>query len=106
MADEQKTPECPDSYCPVCKALGKQETLLEVGELVEISPNPQAGKGIPRVVDCTAGCRFDLEPYFSPKTNGTYCYMLIRSERNPDAVVNHFWFHPSCIGKPSHTNSP
>jgi hypothetical protein len=100
MADEQKPIECLDQFCPVCKALGKQETLHEVTGLIEISPNPQAGKGIPRVIDCTAGCRFDLEPYFSPKANGTYCYMLIRSERNPEAVVNHFWFLPSCIGKP------
>jgi len=80
-------------------ALGHRETLREVTGLIEISPNPQAEKGVPRVVDCTGGCRFDLEPYFSPKSNGTYCYMLIRSERNPDAVVNHYWFLPSCIGR-------
>jgi hypothetical protein len=99
MADQKTPEEKPSCNCPVCQELGKQETLKEVTGLIDIAPNPQAAKGIPRVVDCTAGCRFDLEPYFNPKSNGTYCYMLIRSERNPEAVVNHYWFHPSCIQK-------
>jgi hypothetical protein len=99
MPDPATSPENIDCHCPVCKALGHDETLKEVAGLVEISPNPQAMKGVPRVVDCTGGCRFDLEPYFSPKSNGTFSYMLIRSERNPDAVVNHYWFHPSCINR-------
>jgi hypothetical protein len=97
MPDPAAPPENIDCHCPVCKALGHEETLKEVSGLLEISPNPQAMKGVPRVVDCSAGCRFDLEPYFSPKSNGTFSYMLIRSERNPNAVVNHYWFHPSCI---------
>jgi hypothetical protein len=97
MADQNKPAEKPSCYCPVCQEKGKQETLKEVAGLIDIAPNPQAEKGIPRVVDCSAGCRFDLEPYFNPKSNGTYCYMLIRSERNPEAVVNHYWFHPTCV---------
>jgi len=98
MTDDKNNPEY-DDLCPVCKELGYNETLYEVKGLIEIAPNPNAQRGIPRVVDCTGGCRFSLEPYFGPKSNGSYAYMLIRSVRNPDAVVNHFWFHPSCIKK-------
>jgi hypothetical protein len=98
MPEQPKTESCEQGkFCPICKALGKNETLKEITGLEEVSRNPQAEKGIPRVVDCTAGCRYGLEPYFSPKGNGTYSYMLLRSERNPEAVVNHYWFDPACI---------
>lgn len=99
--DKDTNKDVPDEQlCPVCLAMNFRETLHRVEGLVIIAKNPQAEKGAPRVVDCTGGCRFDLEPFFNPKSNGTFSYMLIRSERNPDAVVNHYWFHPDWIGDP------
>ncbi len=89
-----------EPFCPICADLGFKETLHVVEGLEQISRNPQADKGAPRVVDCTAKCRFDLEPYYNPKSDGTFCYMLIRSERNPGAIVNHYWFKPEWIKEP------
>ncbi|MFH1675508.1 MAG: hypothetical protein ABIC40_00685 [bacterium] len=89
-----------EQCCPICLEKGFREALHKVEGLIEIAHNPQAEKGAPRVVDCTGGCRYGLEPYFNPKSNGTFCFMLMRSERNPDAVVNHYWFHPTWIGSP------
>lgn len=100
MSDDKQSKACFDNFCPVCKPLGYEESLFAVEGLIQIAPNPQAEKGAPRVVDCTGGCRFSLEPYFNPKSNGCFSYMLIRSERKPDAIVNHYWFHPSCIAPP------
>ena len=95
---EQNNSNLPDEKCcPVCLELGFREGMHEVKGLVEIAMNPQVDKGAPRVVDCTAGCRFTLEPYFNPKSDGRFCYMVIRSERNPDSVVNHYWFKPEWI---------
>jgi hypothetical protein len=97
MSDERDQ-ESPDKrLCPVCLALGFRESLHRVEGLVEVSRNPQAEKGAPRVADCTGGCRYTLEPYFNPKRDGTFCYMVVRSERNPEAVVNHYWFRPDWI---------
>ncbi len=100
MSDEKQT-ELPDERCcPVCLELGSRESMHRVEGLIEISSNPQEAKGAPRVFDCTANCRFTLEPYFNPKSDGRFCYMVIRSERNPDSVVDHYWFKPDWIGEP------
>lgn len=85
--------------CPVCLELGFREKLHEVAGLPVVAPNPQVAKGAPRVVDCGGGCRYSLEPYFNPRSDGTFCYILVRSERNQSAIVNHFWFHPDWIEK-------
>lgn len=88
-----------ESVCPVCLELGHREKLHEAKGLPVIAPNPQEAKGAPRVVDCEAGCRFSLEPYFNPRSDGTFCYICIKSERNSKAIVNHYWFHPDWIEK-------
>ncbi len=93
-----EVPEEP--YCPVCLELGFKEELFEVTGLVVVAPNPQAEKGAPRVIDCTGGCRFSLEPYFNPMSDGRFCYMVLDSKRNPGAVVNHYWFKAEWIGPP------
>jgi len=98
--ENTKTESDPGTHCPICHALGFEETLHRVEGLVEVAKNPQVEKGAPRVVDCSGGCRFSLEPHFNPKSNGTFSYMTISSERNPDAVVNHYWFHPDWIKDP------
>jgi len=87
-------------FCPICAELGFQETLHVVEGLEQISRNPQVDKGAPRVVDCTGKCRFSVEPYYNPRSDGTFCYMLLRSERNPGAIVNHYWFKPEWIQDP------
>jgi hypothetical protein len=93
--------EVPDEpWCPVCLETGHKEELHRVEGLVRIARNPQADKGAPRVIDCTGGCRYTLEPYYNPKSDGRFCYMVVRSERNPDAVVNHYWFKLEWIGPP------
>ncbi|MCK4721207.1 hypothetical protein KAU08_11125 [bacterium] len=89
-----------EPYCPVCLELGFREKLHNVEGLPVIAPNPQAIKGAPRVVDCVAGCRYSLEPYYNPRSDGTFCYILIKSERNINAIVNHYWFHPDWIYPP------
>ena len=94
-----------EPYCPVCLELGFNEKLHAVEGLVEICRNPQAEKGIPRVMDCDGGCRYTLEPFFNPMSDGRFCYMVIRSERNPEAVVNHYWFKPEWIGPPLEAQS-
>ena len=58
--------------CPVCDELGFSENMLEITGLEEVANNPQAKKGAPRVVDCSAGCRYGLEPYYNPKSNGSF----------------------------------
>jgi len=93
-----EVPEEP--WCPVCLALGHKEKLYEVTGIVEVARNPQAEKGAPRVIDCTGGCRYTLEPYFNPKSDKRFCYMVVRSERDPDAVVNHYWLKLDWIGPP------
>ena len=93
--------EVPDEpWCPICLAEGFREKLHRVEGLPVIARNPQADKGAPRVVDCTGGCRFTLEPYYNPMSDGRFCYMVVRSERNPNAVVNHYWFKLDWIGPP------
>jgi hypothetical protein len=88
-----------EPVCPVCLDLGFREKLHEVVGLEEVSKNPQVEKGAPRVVDCSAGCRYSLEPFYNPTSDGRFCYMLVRSERDPEAVVNHYWFPPEWIEK-------
>jgi|WetSurMetagenome_2_1015567.scaffolds.fasta_scaffold1530521_1 hypothetical protein len=88
-----------EPVCPVCFELGFKEKLHEVKGLPVVAPNPQVSKGAPRVVDCSAGCRFSLEPYFNPKSDGSFCYILVKSKRNETAIVNHYWFHPEWIEK-------
>jgi hypothetical protein len=87
-----------EPFCPVCLEKGFKEKLNRVIGLIEIAPNPQVEKGAPRVVDCTGGCRYGLEPYFNPRSDGRFCYMVIRSERDPESVVNHYWFDLGWIG--------
>jgi hypothetical protein len=89
-----------EPVCPVCLDLGFREELHEVRGLEMVSRNPQVEKGAPRVIDCTGGCRFSLEPYFNPMSDGRFCYMVIRSERNPESVVNHYWLKTEWIGPP------
>jgi hypothetical protein len=86
-----------EPFCPVCADLDHKETLHAVKDLEQIARNPQVDKGAPRVVDCSGGCRFGLEPFYNPRSDGTFCYMLLRSERNPEARVNHYWFKPEWI---------
>lgn len=86
-------------YCPVCKDLGFEEKMHAVTGIPVVAKNPQEEKGAPRVVDCDGGCRYSLEPYFNPKSDGTFCYMLIRSERDSGKRVNHYWFKPEWIGE-------
>ena len=100
MSDEKASILADEKCCPVCLKLAFRESLHRVEGLIEISRNPQVEKGAPRVCDCSAGCRYTLEPYFNPKSDGTFCYMVIRSERNPDSVVDHYWFKPEWIGPP------
>jgi len=89
-----------EPFCPICDELGHKEELHEVVGLEEVSVNPQAAKGAARVVDCTGGCRYGLEPYYNPRSDSSFCYMLLRSERNPGAIVNHYWFKPEFIKPP------
>ncbi len=89
-----------EPYCPICAELGFREELHEVEGLVEVAANPQVKKGAPRVFDCAAGCRYGLEPYYNRRSDGSFCYMVLRSERNPDSVVNHYWFKPEFIKPP------
>lgn len=89
-----------EPFCHVCSEQGHKEKLYRVEGLPEVAANPQAAKGAPRVVDCTGGCRYGLEPYFNPRSDGSFCYMLLRSSRNPEALVNHYWFKPEWIGPP------
>ena len=89
-----------DPYCPVCDELGYKEELHEVTGLEDIARNPQSDKGAPRVVDCTGGCRYSLEPFYNKRADGSFCYMLISSERSPGMIVNHYWFKPDFIKPP------
>ena len=89
-----------DPGCPVCDELGFTEQLYEVTGLELVAKNPQVAKGAARVVDCTGGCRYGLEPYYNPRADGSFCYMLLKSERNPAAIVNHYWFKPEFIKPP------
>ena len=86
-----------EPFCPVCDELGFREELHEVTGLEEVAKNPQAAKGAPRVIDCIGGCRFGLEPYYNPKSDGSFCYMLLNSKRAPELIVNHYWYKPDFI---------